>query len=242
MIALFDRAVDYSKDVFRNIRGIKISQDLFDDLSDDPLNWDAANAIDIYTHPLLTHAPLIQRAFDYSKNDFIDYPFENITVSRYSDGSKPCWYGSETLNTTIYETRYHFVQEILNTPDVFSTQKTVTIDRRIALVNCYGLAFDLSHKALAFPWLIDSVNYTKCQEIGNRVAEEGHALLVVPSARQVDGINVVVFNQKVLSNVRDYCHLQYIHDLHTGHTTIYRGAEVLDIISGSASFETVLIN
>ena len=107
-MTLFDRAIDYSQDLFRNIRGIKELQHLFDDLSDDPADWDAANTIDIYTPPLLVNAPLIQRAFDYSKNDFIDYPFENITASRYSDGRIACWYGGETLETTIYKTRKKF--------------------------------------------------------------------------------------------------------------------------------------
>jgi hypothetical protein len=229
-MTLFDHAVDYSKDIFRNIRGIKDSQDLFDDLSDDPLNWEAANTMDVYTHPLLTDPPLIQRAFDYSKNDFIDYPFENITESRYSDGSTACWYGSETLETTLYETKYHFTQEILNSREVFLTQKSITIDRRVALVNCNGLAFDLSHKAKKFPWLVDSINYTRCQEIGRRVAREGHPLLLVPSARQVSGINLVVFNRKILSNARDYCNLQYVYDVHTGLTKIYRGDDELKIL------------
>ena len=38
-MSLFDSVKEYADDVFRNIRGIKISQDLFDDLSNDPLNW-----------------------------------------------------------------------------------------------------------------------------------------------------------------------------------------------------------
>ena len=226
-MTLFDRAIDYSQDVFRNIRCIKKSQNLFDDLSDDPADWDAANTIDMYTHPLLTNAPVIQRAFDYSKNDFIDYPFENITLSRYSDGSTPCWYGGETLETSIYETRFHFIQEIHNSRDVFYTQKTVTIDRRVALVHCNGLAFDLSNKAKKFPWLVDSVNYTSCQEVGRRVAREGHPLLRVPSARQAGGINLVVFKQQILSNVREYCNLQYVYDLPAEQIRVYRGKEEL---------------
>ena len=231
-MGLFDRAIDYSQDVFRNIRGIKESQNLFDDLSDDHADWDAANTIDIYTHPSLINAPIIQRAFDYSKNDFIDYPFENITVSRYSDGSTACWYGGETLETTIYETRYHVVQEIRNSPDVFDTQKSITIDRRIAKVNCRGLAFDLSHKAKEFPWLVDSVNYTSCQEVGRRVALEGHPLLRVPSARHAGGINLVVFKQQTLSNVREYCNLRYVYDLPAERIRVYRGKEELVIEPG----------
>ena len=212
---LFDSAIDYSKDVFRNIRAITDGKSLFDDLSEDPWNWEAATIIDTYTHPLKTLSPVIQDGFDYSKNDFIAYPFENITVSRYNDGSTACWYGSETLETTIHETTYHFTQEILNAWDVFHTEKTVTIDRRVAMVNCRGLAFDLSHKSKAFPWLIDSVNFTRCQEIGRRVAQEGHPLLRVPSARDIGGVNVVVFNQKILSNVREYCQLLYVFDIET---------------------------
>ncbi|MBA2653211.1 MAG: RES family NAD+ phosphorylase [Tatlockia sp.] len=222
---LFDRAIDYSKDAFRNIRGIKASTDLFDDLSEDPLNWEAANTIDIYTHPILTNTPIIQRSFDYSKNDFIDYPFENITASRYSDGSIACWYGSETLETTIYETKFHFIQEIRDAWEVFHSQKTVIIDRRVAKVNCRGLAFDLSRKVSEFAWLIDPVNYTRCQEIGSRVAKEGHPLLVVPSARQKGGTNVVAFTPKILSNSREYCTLQYVLDLNEKQIKIFKGEE-----------------
>ena len=222
-MSLFDRAVDYSNDIYRNIRGIKESQHLFDDLSDDPLNWNAANNIDIYTHLTLSGEPLIQRAFDYSKNDFIDYPFENITASRYSDGSFACWYGSETLETTIYETRYHFIQEIKNSWDVFHLQKLIKIDRRVAKVYCQGLAFDLTSKVKEFPWLIDPTNYLKCQETGRRVSKEGHPLLKVPSARHTEGGNIVAFNATVLSNVRDFCTLHYELDITTREMKIYRG-------------------
>lgn len=226
-MSLFEQAIDYSKDVFRNIRGIKESQHLFDDLSDDPSNWDAANCIDIYTHPTITDQALIQRAFDYSKNDFIDYPFENITASRYSDGSIACWYGSESLETTIYETRYHFIQEIRDAWDVFHAQTIIKIDRRVANVFCHGLAFDLTSKTKEFPWLVDSVNYTRCQEIGRRVSIEGHPLLRVPSARHDEGSNLVVFNPTVLSNVRDFCTLQYVLDIPVRQIKIYRGNELI---------------
>lgn len=224
---LLDTVVDYAKDIFRNIRSIKISQNLFDDLSEDPEDWNAANSLEIHTHPSITNAPLIQRAFDYSKNDFIDYPFENITVSRYSDGSIPCWYGSESLETTIHETSYHFIQEIRSTWEVFSQEKTITIDKRIAKVYCQGLAFDLTTKANKFPWLIDSFNYSRCQEVGRRLAKEGHPLLRAPSARDEKGINLVAFNPLVLSNVRDFCTLQYIFELSTNTIQVFRGEEGL---------------
>ncbi|AWN72501.1 RES family NAD+ phosphorylase [Legionella anisa] len=224
-MSLFDAVREYSQDIFRNIRGIKVSQDLFDDLSDDPANWEAANTIESHTHPVLTNQSLIQRAFDYSKNDFIDYPFEKITSSRYSDGAIACWYGSETLKTTIYETRYHFMQEIKDSWEIFQTQDTVIIDRRVAKIYCQGLGLDLTGKKEEFPWLIDPNNYTQCQETGRRVAHEGHPLLIVPSARDPEGINLVVFNPALLSNPREYCRLKYIFDTKKKKIQCLRGEE-----------------
>lgn len=224
-MSLFDTVKEYAQDVFRNIRGIKVSQDLFDDLSDDPLNWDAANNLESVTHAEITSQPLIQRAFDYSKNEFIDYPFENITRSRYSDGSVACWYGSKILETTIYETRYHFIQEIKDSWDVFQSQKIIKIDRRVAKIYCQGLGLDLTNKDDEFPWLVDPVNYTQCQEIGRRVAGEGHPLLIVPSARHKDGSNMVVFNRNILSHPREHCRLQYVFDINKKTIRHFRGEE-----------------
>lgn len=222
-MSLFDTVKECSVDIFRNIRGIKVSQDLFDDLSDDPLNWHAANTLESTTHPVITGQPLIQRPFDYSKNDFIDYPFEYITHSRYSDGSIACWYGSETLETTVYETRYHFIQEINDSWEVFQTQKEVIIDRRVAKIYCQGLGFDLTNKKEEFPWLVDPMNYRQCQEIGRRVANEGHPLLIAPSARHEGGINFVAFNRNVLSNPREFCRLQYIFNVKEKSIKQFRG-------------------
>ncbi|MDF1757109.1 MAG: RES family NAD+ phosphorylase [Legionellaceae bacterium] len=229
-MTLFDTAIDYSKDVFRNIRSIKKSQNLFDDLSPDPKNWEAAISLDINTHPALKNEQLIQRGFDYSQNEFITFPFENITASRFSNGSNPCWYGGEDLITTIYETSYHFIQEIQSSYDVFKNEEEISIDRRVALVNCHGLAFDLSDKTNLYPWLIDKSDYTKCQEVGIRVADEGHPLLKVASARKYDGINIVVFKQKALSNVRDYCNLQYVYNIESNKVKVLRGDEELKCV------------
>lgn len=226
-MCLFSNAIDYSKDIFRNIRSIKKSQDLFDDLSTDPLDWEAANNLDIATHPELHNEQLIQRGFDYSKNDFLDYPFEHITNSRYSDGSFACWYGGESLEVTIHETSYHFIEEIKSAYDAFAEQKIISIDRRVALVSCQGIAFDLSGKVEDYPWLIDKENYIKCQEIGRRMSSEGHPLLRVPSARLRGARNIVAFKQQVLSNVRDFCNLQYSFDIKNHKLSVTRGSTPL---------------
>lgn len=224
-MSLFDCGLDYGQDIFRNIPSIKDSQHLFDDLSSDPQNWEAANQIDIATHTELRNSSIIQRAFDYSKNEFIDYPFENITASRFNDGSFACWYGSETLETSIFETVYHLIQTINDSLEAFEDEDFIDVDRKVGEIYCEGLAFDLTSKINEYPWLIDSTNYLLCQNLGKRIAQEGHPLLRVPSARDSAGVNLVAFNANVLSNPRNFCYLRYQLDLRTMEPIVYRGNE-----------------
>lgn len=226
-MSLFNSSLDYVKDIFRNIRGIKESQDLFDDLSSDPRDWEAAIRLEMETHPPLHQEQMIQRAFDYSKNDFIDYPFQHITSSRYSDGSFPLWYGSETLETSIHETLHHFLKEIEDAPAAFTDINIIRTDRRVGMIHCAGIALDLVDKLHEYSWLTHPEDYTPCQQIGKRIAEEGHPLLRVPSARHAAGINLVVFHAGILSNPKPYCGLTYVYDLQGGESSVYRGERLL---------------
>lgn len=229
-MSLFETINEYTQDVFRNIPSVRPAQDLFDDLSHDQKNWEAANQLEIETHTAIEKNQLIQRGFEYSENLFIDYPFDNLTSSRFSDGSIPCWYASETLNTTIHETSYHFIQGIKNSIDAFSDEKVVRADRHVAKTTCTGLAIDLSTKIKAFPWLIDPINYTQCQDIGKKVATEGHPLLRVQSARHTEGVNIIAFKSHVLSNVRAHCFLNYELNLNNMKITVSRGQDTMIII------------
>lgn len=224
-MSLFDCSLEYAQDIFRNIPSIKDSQHLFDDLSDDSSDWEAANQIELMTHPDLTNTSIIQRAFDYNKNEFIDYPFENITTSRYNDGSIACWYGSESLETSIIETVYHLIQSLNDFPEAWQNETIIDVDRKIGQIHCEGIALDLTSKINEYPWLIESNNYLLCQNLGRRVAQEGHPLLRVPSARDPQGINMVAFNPQVLSDARNFCFLRYEIDVKTMAYTVYRGKE-----------------
>ncbi|RUR12959.1 RES family NAD+ phosphorylase [Legionella sp. km772] len=226
-MSLYETIIDYSQDVFRNIPSVKPSQNLFDDLSDDETNWDAANQLEMLTHPLLESNSLIQRGFEYSENSFIDYPFEHLTASRFSDGKTPCWYGSETLETTIYETVFHFVKNINDSIDAFINEKKIIVDRRVAKTSCIGLTIDLSSKTEEFPWLIDPISYTRCQEVGQRMAKEGHPLIRVKSVRHPEGFNIVAFKSHVLSNVREHCYLSYSFNLDSKEVSILRGEKAI---------------
>jgi len=230
-MSLYETVIDYSNDVFRNIPTIKPTQNLFDDLSDDPDSWEAANIIEMATHNPIENSQLIQMGFEYGENSFIDYPFENLTISRFSDGQIPCWYGSECLETTIYETVYHFVKGVKDSIEAFVGEKIIKADRRVAKTSCIGLAIDLSSKAEEYPWLIDPINYSRCQEIGKRIAKEGHPLLRVRSARHTEGVNIIAFKDNVLSNVREHCYLGYSLDINNYQVTVTRGDTILMVIN-----------
>src|ERR1700745_1394971 len=105
---LFDTNVDFHDDLVRNIPGIRESQDLFDDLSIDRRDWDIAIAGE-GADRVPTGSALITRPFDYGT--VISYSFDSSHwhVTRFSDASQyGVWYGSLELETTVYETGWHW--------------------------------------------------------------------------------------------------------------------------------------
>ena len=91
---LVREVVDFDADLVRNIKGIRVSQSLFDDLSSDPADQAVAIAAEGLER-IPSEAPLITRPFDYGS--VITYPFvpHNWHATRWSDGlSDGVWYGS----------------------------------------------------------------------------------------------------------------------------------------------------
>ena len=84
---LFSANADFHGDLLRNIPGIRESQDLFDDLSDDPAERAVAIAAEGAGRPPGPDAA-ISRPFDYGT--VISYSFEpsHWQQTRFSDGSR----------------------------------------------------------------------------------------------------------------------------------------------------------
>ncbi|MGH8639569.1 MAG: hypothetical protein ACREUZ_20745, partial [Burkholderiales bacterium] len=82
---LITHAIDFHADLVRNIKGIRVSQNLFDDLSDDPKDQAVATAAELASR-LPSDAPLLTRPFDYGAATA--YPFVNFNghATRFSDG------------------------------------------------------------------------------------------------------------------------------------------------------------
>jgi hypothetical protein len=204
---LIGRVADYHGDLVRNIQTIRVSQDLFDDLSAERADQDVAIAAESAGR-IPSEAPLVTRPFDYGT--VITFPFANFNGqgTRFSDGLRyGVWYGSLELETTVYETAYHrhrFLRDSFGALD-----REVIGERRVFQVRCDAILIDLRGKEAAEPRLVDRASYAYTQPLGAYLQAQGTNGLLVRSARCA-GTNAALFRPGVLSQVRDLCHLTYV--------------------------------
>lgn len=204
------RLAETHGDLVRNIVSMRISQDLFDDLSDDPAAWEAAIQLELETKPKTFNSatPIIHRPFEEAEwNDAIGFPFKNWMRSRYSDGSFGVWYGSDDIETTVYETVHHWHSRLLQ--DAGFLQPGIKIERKVYRVRADAALVDLRSAVENYQALIDPTDYTLTHQVGARLHREGHPGLITKSAR-CNGDVYAVLNPKVLSNPRQACYLTYI--------------------------------
>jgi len=201
---------DVHEDLFRNIVSLRVSEDLNDDLSDDPAERQAATSIELEFKPRSFESPIpvIYRPFEEATwNDAIGFPFANWMKSRFSDGSFGVWYGCMDIETTVHETVYHWVRRLLEDADGY-LKPGVTIERKIYRVHCDAAVIDFRKAVKKHPELVHPTDYSFTHQVGARLDREGHPGLVSRSAR-CDGDNFVIFNPGVLSNPRQNCFLTY---------------------------------
>jgi len=85
----------------------------------------------------------------------------------------------------------------------------VVIERKVYNVACDALVLDLRPCVDKFPALLHKTDYAFTQHVGARLQREGHPALVTRSARCLDGLVYVVFNDAVLTSPRVNCMLTY---------------------------------
>lgn len=204
MEQLIREVVPFDGDLVRNIKGLRVSQDLFDDLARDAADRDVAIAAESATR-LPSPAPLISRPFDYGS--VVTYPFvpHNWQATRYSDGlAYGVWYGALELDTTVYETAYHWHRFVM---DSFGAlDRAIAGERRVFTVRCNAILIDL--RAAAEPRLTDRRDYTFTWQVGRFLWERSQSGLLARSARAA-GTSAAIFRPEVLSDVRDICYLTY---------------------------------
>jgi RES domain len=195
-------------ELVRNIVSLRVSRDLFDDLSTDPAESALAQRVEAQVRPpaYTSAQPVIDRPFEEAAwFDAIAWPFEHWRASRYSDGSFGVWYGATSAQTTVWETAYHWVHGLL--ADAGFQHGPVTIERKLYAVACDAALPDLRR---ATPReLLRSSDYTTPQALGRRLHHEGHPGLLVPSVRHAGGEVAMVLRQAVLSRPRFQAALSY---------------------------------
>ena len=201
---------DIHQDVARNIVSLLQSQDLFDDLTDDPAEWLLAQKVEdeIKPPPYRSRTPVIDRPFEDAEwFNAIIWPFKHWQASRFSDGTYGVWYGSDSVETTVYESAYHWYRGLLS--DAGFERTTVVAERKVYSVACNAALLDFRKSAEDYPDLLHPSDYAYCQSVGSRIHREGHPGLLTQSVRRPAGTNVAIFNADILSNPRHNCQLTY---------------------------------
>jgi hypothetical protein len=212
--------------VLRNIVSLRVSQNLFDDLSADPAEQRLALQVEDAVKPLnyQSATPIIHRPFEEAEwFNAIGYPFKQWSTSRYSDGSFGVWYGADSLEATVFETAYHWYTGLLADAEDFS-KENVAVERKVYNVECSALLLDLKPQAAAFPTLLHKTDYTFTQQVGARIQREGHPGLLTTSVRYPKGTVSVIFNPAVLSSPKVNCVLTY--QLKTDHIAVEKRPRV----------------
>jgi hypothetical protein len=200
---LVRQVADYRGDLVRNIKGIRVSQDLFDDLARDTADRAVAIAAESATR-ISSPAPLITRPFDYGT--VITYPFvpHNWHATRYSDGMRyGVWYGALELETTVRETLYHWHRFLT---DSFPLDREIVGERRVFQVRCEAILIDL--RSVKEPRLVERSDYSFTQQLGAHLWQRAQSGLLAPSARG-PGTAAAILRPETLSEVRDLCYLTY---------------------------------
>lgn len=201
---------DVHQDVARNIVSPRESQDLFDDLTEDPAEWLLAQRVEdeVKPPPYRSRAPLIDRPFEDAEwFNAIAWPFKNWQASRFSDSTFGVWYGSESVETTVYESAYHWYKGLLS--DAGYERYVVMAERKVYMVDCAAALLDFRKASHKHADLLHPSDYAFCQSVGARIHREGHPGLLTPSVRRPAGENAAIFNPDVLSNPRLNCQLTY---------------------------------
>ena len=204
--ALFAANVDFHDDLIRNIPAVRQPQNLFDDLSPDPADWDLAVAAagaggtpdeDTAVHPSFDPGSVIGYSFDPA----------HWQATRFSDGSAwGVWYGSREVETTVCETAWHWARFVLDS--YAGQEREIVSERRLFAVRCDALLIDLCGRQIAYPDLVSRTSYAFTQQLGRYVHEQALNGLLVPSAR-CTGVNAAIFRPERLSDIRDRGFLIY---------------------------------
>lgn len=208
MAELLDKLINFDDTVLRNTVGITFDSTVFNDLSDEPNDWEKAQTLSqenlsakLAVNNMVYHA--------------IEYIFDQDTwlPSRFSNGTFPVWYGSLELETTFFETGFHWKHTLLADAGFLKKTFPIYATRTVFNTPCVSTLIDLREKIRDYPFLVqpDIGQYQQTQQVGLKLSKEGFPGLMTSSARKPRGINVAVFNKKILQHPKH--HDNYLYEI-----------------------------
>jgi hypothetical protein len=209
----YEVALDSRGDWHRNIVSLRHSIDLFADLVTDPAHTHVLIRHEITTKPTRGAVPILQRPFERAEfydpiASALNWPFIHPAATRYSAGHFGVWYGARTLETSVFETVYHFRRDTLASQIARESSKPIFQERRVHLVHCEAMLIDLRARCAAEPRLTAD-DYAYCQALGAQLRAASLPGVITRSARDPSGIVIGVFERSALSQPRDVCFLTY---------------------------------
>lgn len=222
----------FSQTVYRNIVSLVVSEDLFDDLTDDPDDYATAQTIESLHKPPFyqSRSPIIDRPFEESQwFDAVQFPFEHWQESRFSLGKFGVWYGASELETSVFETAYHWLKRTLLEEGDLPVGRE--LQRKVYTVDVDALLLDIRSLTKTFPALVSRSDYSLTQQIGQVIHRQGHPGLITRSAR-CSGDVQAIFNPSVLSDPKAVQWLTY-QIKSDGIITVYAGSSELLMIDSS---------
>lgn len=203
----------YQGDVFRAFSTAYPTQELLDDLLEDPADRDTLKPL-YYTPDFPEDMDRIERVIRRSVRAIIQdeikakFQPQKWYPSRFSDGTWPVLYSAEDDVTARAESLFYkrrFMKEEIE-------KGPVTIDLRIVrlFVNSEK-SIDLTRlKKLNFSKLTsqDELGYPYCQKLAREYRKKNAELFRSHSARHKEGICVPIFNRNAIE--KDYGHLEYL--------------------------------
>jgi len=197
---------DFHADLVRNIKTIRESQDLFDDLSNDPRDRAVAVAAEAEERVPTTGA-VVTRPFDYGTVLSHSFDPSHWQATRYSDARRfGVWYGATAVETTVYETVFHWHRFL--TDSYAAENRVIAGERRVFDVRCDALLVDLRGRESAYPDLVNRTSYAFTHALANFLVDQGANGVLTRSAR-CEGVCGAIFRRERLSNVRDRVFLTY---------------------------------
>lgn len=217
---------DSQADWHRIIVSLRVSVSLFEDLVDRPEDHEILVEHEAATKPFHGKPVIILRPFEEAEfHDpiaaVISWPFEHPCRSRFSDGTFGVWYGSGSLETSIFETVHHFRSDTMASSAVVAGTVVVQ-ERRVHLVTCTAALIDLRPHLAHEPRLLDPNDYSVCQMVSTQIYHGALPGVLSRSVRHPPGTVIGVFRPDVLTDPRTVCYLTYHLDVNTGRVQVER--------------------